>query len=83
MNVKDLIIELLDHDYDAEVEVGIVSETEDDDFGFEIESGGRYLSLVVSLKQKGYVLVDKSDYEDMQKEIERLENQIEELEESK
>lgn len=83
MDGKDLIIELMDFDLDAVVEVTINSSEEDDDFEFELEESSwgsnKYLSLKVDLKD--YVLVDKNTYEELKEKVDGLESEVEELRE--
>lgn len=78
MEVRDLIVELLEFDLDAEVELYIDSEEESENFDFKLEASQRsvrkYLSLEVNLD--GYVMVDKRDYEDMKQKIENLEEDL-------
>lgn len=75
MEVKDLIVELLEFNPSAEVELYIDSTEESDDFSFNLEEHQRvgrvYLSIEVDLDN--YVMIDKRDYENMKDEIENLE----------
>ena len=77
MEVRDLIIELLEFNPSAEVELYINSE-ESNDFDFKFEEyqrvGRNYLSVEVDLDR--YVMVDKRDYEDMKQKIETLEEDL-------
>lgn len=88
MKVRDLIKDLLEFDVNAEIELYIESDEEDDDFEFKLEEyrghNGNRLSIEVNLDK--YVMVDKRDYEDMKTELENLEedladarNELEEL----
>ncbi|MEK5070827.1 hypothetical protein [Sporosarcina sp. FSL K6-1508] len=78
MEVRDLIIELLEFNPSAEVELYINSEEESNDFDFKFEEyqrvGRNYLSVEVDLDK--YVMVDKRDYEDMKQKIETLEEDL-------
>jgi len=78
MEVRDLIVELLEFDLDAEVELYIDSAEEGSSFDFKIEASQRsvrkYLSLEVDLDN--YVMVDKQDYENMKQKIENLEEDL-------
>ena len=78
MEVRDLIIELLEFNPSAEVELYINSEEESNDFDFKFEEyqrvGRNYLSVEVDLDR--YVMVDKRDYEDMKQKIETLEEDL-------
>jgi len=78
VEVKDLIVELLEFDLDAEVELYIDSAEEGGSFDFKIEASQRsvrkYLSLEVDLDN--YVMVDKQDYENMKQKIENLEEDL-------
>ena len=81
MLVKDLIAELLDHDMDAVVEVGISSTEENDDFEFDIHESNwsrrNYVTLKVNLTD--YVLVNKNAFDDTEKHIEKLETELNDL----
>lgn len=78
MEVKDLIVELLEFNQSAEVELYIDSDEDSDDFGFKLEEyqrpTGNFLSIVVVLDE--HVMVDKRDYEDMKTELENLESEL-------
>jgi len=78
MEVRDLIVELLEFNPSAEVELYINSEEESNDFDFKFEEyqrvGRNYLSVEVDLDR--YVMVDKRDYEDMKQKIETLEEDL-------
>lgn len=78
MEVKDLIVELLEFNPSSEVELYIDSDEDSDDFEFKLEEyqrpSGNFLSIEVVLDN--YVMVDKRDYEDMKAEIEKLEDEL-------
>ena len=80
MNVRELITELLEHDLEANFEIGVKTDQEDVDIDDpRFEAFGDYLTFEANLKD--YVLVDKSDFENSQGLIEELKSRIEELEE--
>lgn len=78
MEVKDLIIELLEFNQSAEVELYIDSDEMGDDFEFKLEEyqrlSGNFLTIEVYLDD--YAMVDKRDYEDMKTQIENLESDL-------
>ena len=79
MKVRELIVELLDRDLDAqidfEINIGDQKVTIDE---IEIESTGRYITYeTFILNIDGFV--PESDYETLQERVEELERELEEL----
>lgn len=78
MNVRDLIVELLEYNPSAEVELWVNSDEEDEDFSFELEEyrgfNGNTVSIEVALDK--FVMVDKRDYENMKDELDNLEKEL-------
>lgn len=73
MTVRELIIELLECDMNAHVDIDINTEQDSanvSDFDFSIDN--RYFSLII--QPNDYVLVDKREFEEMQEQINELTN---------
>ncbi|EGQ21115.1 hypothetical protein HMPREF9372_3398 [Sporosarcina newyorkensis 2681] len=72
--MKDLIIHLLDHDLDTEIEVPIESEVVGDTFGLKLQKKVwkdiPFEQLMIQLDD--YVLLEKSEYKKM---LEQLDEQ--------
>ena len=74
MRVKELIIELLDCNLDANFDIDIKTDEEDMNTSeFEKHTENNYVTIIMNLKDQ--VLVDKKEYEKMVERLEELENE--------
>lgn len=74
MTIKELIIELLEYDIDATVDIDVrTSEDDVSESDFSLDENGRYLTFTI--EPKDFVLVDKDDFRELHERIEELENE--------
>lgn len=73
MNVRELIIELLDCDMDETVDFDIDTTEENVNTSeFDLRRESRYVTLTI--KPRDYVLLDKKEYEELTDRLAELEN---------
>ncbi|WP_419962154.1 hypothetical protein [Psychrobacillus sp. BM2] len=82
MIVRELIASLLDYDMDATVE--IIVESKEDSFDtndFELEENGTKLNSYLTFKvvPDGHIVVDESDYKNLEIEVKELEDTVERM----
>lgn len=74
MTVQELIIELLNYNMDAIIDIDVDTKEENHNTSdFSISTDNRYLTLTVDIDD--YVLVDKKEYEYLKDSLLELENQ--------
>lgn len=82
MNVRDLIVNLLDYDMDNQVEIHIESKedtVEVGEFDFVESTWGSNTTLELIVKLKDSNIIDASDFNDLKEEKEELANTVEDL----
>lgn len=73
MNVRELIVELLECELEATVDLDIDTKEESiNTSDFDLHYSGNYVTLTI--EPKDYVLLDKKEYEEMKNRLAELED---------